>query len=109
VARTEGHRSAVARSSEFGLRPLRSTGAHGQGRNRERGEHGDLGSALTVARVVVLRPGDDVEATAETKLDNGSARALGEGAGGECRWGITLLQGPEGGGGIQWPAFNAQP
>jgi hypothetical protein len=79
VAWTEGHRSAVARSSEFGLRPLRSTGAHGQGRNRERGEHGDLGSGLTVSRVVVLRPGDDVEAAAETKLDNGSAWALGEG------------------------------
>jgi hypothetical protein len=40
VAQTEGHQSAVARSSELGLQPLRITGAHRLGCNRERGTWG---------------------------------------------------------------------
>jgi hypothetical protein len=68
----------VARSLELDLRPLRSTEAHRRGTTK-RGEHGEPGSSLTEAQAVAWRLGDGGEMTVERKLDNGGARALGEG------------------------------
>jgi hypothetical protein len=43
---------------------------------QQRGEHGELGSGLTGARVVVWRSGDGGETAEERKLGNSSAWAL---------------------------------
>jgi hypothetical protein len=73
-----GCQSAVARSPEYGPRPLRCTKAHWRGRKREREEPEELGSGLIGARAMVWRPGDGGAEQEATALGGSEARAWRE-------------------------------